>query len=61
MLEGPWFSDPPIPRWPDHPIYIKSIESFALLTKVRKGGQRVGRKVTAVTTGNRNRQYSCGL
>ncbi|HEV3037717.1 MAG TPA: hypothetical protein VHA33_08030 [Candidatus Angelobacter sp.] len=33
------------------------------LRRVRKGkgGQRVGRKVTAVTTGNRNRQYSCGL
>ena len=30
--------------------------SFAFFAK---GGK--GRKVTAVTTGNRNRQYSCGL
>jgi hypothetical protein len=32
--------------------------SFALFAK---GRQRVGRRVTAVTTGYRNRQYSCGL
>ena len=40
------------------PGRVLGASSFAFFAK---GGQKVGRKVTAVTTGNRNRQYPCGL